>query len=100
MLTNQRLVDIFMISETRTDDSFPQARYLVEGFLSPFIFDPDKTGGGIFQKFQLKYYAMIFPLLKAFLSKLFFIKRSDLLIAHIIRIRTASKIILKLLAEH
>ena len=47
MQTNQRLIDILMISETKLDDSFPQARFLVEGFLWPFIFDRDKTGRGI-----------------------------------------------------
>ena len=40
-------IGIFMISETKLDDSFPQGQFLIEGFHSPFRFDRNKTGGGI-----------------------------------------------------
>ena len=40
-------IDIFMISETKLDDSFPQGQFLIEGFHSPFRFDRSKTGGDI-----------------------------------------------------
>ena len=40
-------IDIFMISETKLDDSFPQGQFLIEGFHSPFRFDRNKIGGGI-----------------------------------------------------
>ena len=40
-------IDIFMISETKLDNSFLQGQFLIEGFHSPFRFDRNKTGGGI-----------------------------------------------------
>ena len=42
-------IDILMVSETKLDDSFPEAQFLIEGFHSPFrfIFDCDINGGGI-----------------------------------------------------
>ena len=40
-------IDIFMISETKLDDSFPQSQFLIEGFHLTFRFDRTKTGDGI-----------------------------------------------------
>ena len=40
-------IDIFMISETKLDDSFPQGQFLIDGFHSPFRFDRNKSGAGI-----------------------------------------------------
>ena len=42
-------IDILMVSETKLDDSFPEAQFLIEGFHSPFrfIFDCNINGGGI-----------------------------------------------------
>ena len=37
-------IDILMVSETKLDDSFPEAQFLVKGFHSPFRFI---NGGGI-----------------------------------------------------
>ena len=37
--------DILMISETKLDDSFPEVRYYVEGFRTPFKLDHNKHGG-------------------------------------------------------
>ena len=39
--------DIFMISETKLDDSFAQGQFLFDGFHSPFRFDHNKSGGWI-----------------------------------------------------
>ena len=39
--------DILMVSETKLDDSFPEAQFLVKGFHSPFRFDRNINGGGI-----------------------------------------------------
>lgn len=36
-----------MVSETKLDGSFPQVRFLIETFYSPFRFDRNKNGGGI-----------------------------------------------------
>ena len=40
-------IDIFMVPETKLDDSFPKGQFLIEGFHSPFIFDRNQNGGGI-----------------------------------------------------
>ena len=54
-------LEIFMISETKLDDSFPQDQFLIEGFQSPFRFARHKTGGKILlisktvDKFTIKY---------------------------------------------
>ena len=40
-------IDIFMISESKLDESFPQGQFLIDGFHTPFRFDCNKTGGGI-----------------------------------------------------
>ena len=51
MLTE--LLDILMISETKPDDSFPEAQFFTEGFRTPFRFDPNKHGGDIFHTFEI-----------------------------------------------
>ena len=45
MLTE--VLDILMISETKLDDSFPEAQFYIEGFRTPFRLDRNKHGGGI-----------------------------------------------------
>ena len=45
MLT--KVLDILMISETKLDDSFPEAQFYIEGFRAPFRLDRNKHGGGI-----------------------------------------------------
>ena len=41
------LLDILKISETKLDDSFPEAQFFTEGFRTPFRLDPNKHGGDI-----------------------------------------------------
>ena len=36
-----------MISETKIDDSFPFAHFLIEGFCTPYRFDRNSKGGDI-----------------------------------------------------
>ena len=52
-------IDIFMISETKLDDSFPQGQFLIDGFHSPFRFDRNKVAVGYCymsrKLFQLKF---------------------------------------------
>ena len=36
-----------MISETKLDDSFPEAQFYMESFRTPFRLDRSKHGGGI-----------------------------------------------------
>ena len=40
-------LDIFMVTETKLDDSFPVSQFNVEGFSTPFRLDRNKTGGRI-----------------------------------------------------
>ena len=40
-------IDIFKISESKLDESFPQGQFLIDGFHTPFRFDRNKNGGGI-----------------------------------------------------
>ena len=40
-------LDILMISETKTDDTFPDFQFLIKGFLLPYRLDRAAKGGGI-----------------------------------------------------
>ena len=40
-------IDIFMVFETKLDDSFPEDQFLIKAFHSPFRFDRNRNGGGI-----------------------------------------------------
>ena len=40
-------IDVFMISESKLDDSFPHGQFLIDGFHTPFRYDRNKNGGGI-----------------------------------------------------
>ena len=40
-------VDIFMISETKLDFSFPEGQFFLDGYQTPFRFDRNGSGGGI-----------------------------------------------------
>ena len=40
-------IDILMVSETKTDMSFPTSQFVIQGFATPFRLDRTNTGGGI-----------------------------------------------------
>ena len=40
-------IDIFMISETKLDETFPAAQFYLQGFCDPYRFDRNRNGGGI-----------------------------------------------------
>ena len=40
-------IDVFMISESKLDDSFPHGQFLIDRFHTRFKFDCNKNGGGI-----------------------------------------------------
>ena len=40
-------VDILIVTETKTDESFPTSQFIIPGFTSPYRFDRTKDGGGI-----------------------------------------------------
>ena len=40
-------VDIFMISKTKLNDSFPEGQFFIDGYHAPFRSDQNGNGGGI-----------------------------------------------------
>ena len=42
-----KYVDILLLSETKLDDSFPTAQFLLNGFCKPYRLDRSSNGGGI-----------------------------------------------------
>ena len=40
-------IDILVITETKTDSSFPKAQFKIEGFSMPFRLDRNRFGGGV-----------------------------------------------------
>ena len=40
-------VDILIVTETKTDKSFPTSQFIIPSFTSPYRFDRTKEGGGI-----------------------------------------------------
>ena len=41
-------IDIVLISETKVDDSFPAAQFLIKGFSAPYRFVRNSKGGRLF----------------------------------------------------
>ena len=41
-------IGIILISETKVADSFPTAQFLIKGFSTPYGFDRNSKGGGLF----------------------------------------------------
>ena len=69
----KRSIDVFMISESKLDGSFPDGQFLIDGFHRLFRFDRNKNGGGVLlyvrEDIPAKIYVMIFLQLKVFLLK-------------------------------
>ena len=42
-----RNIDIFLISETKLDDSFPSVQFKIEGFTTPYRYHRNDKGGGL-----------------------------------------------------
>ena len=40
-------VDVFMISETKLDHSFPEGQFFIDGYHTPFRYDRNGNGGDI-----------------------------------------------------
>ena len=40
-------IDILMITEIKIDSSFPNARFIIEGFSMAFRLDSNRFGGGV-----------------------------------------------------
>ena len=45
-------VDVFMISETKLDDSFPEGQFFICGYHTPFRYDQNGNDGGILLYFR------------------------------------------------
>ena len=43
----KQYINIFMLSKSKLDDSFPLGQFLIDGFHAPFRFDRDKSREGI-----------------------------------------------------
>ena len=65
-------IDIFMISETKVDDSFPDGQVFIDGFGAPFRLDRNRNGGGIMRFFRndnpAKLFLQMIGLLKVFMQ--------------------------------
>ena len=42
-----KYIDILVLTETKLDDTFPTAQFLVKGFSEPCRLDRNKNGGGV-----------------------------------------------------
>ena len=40
-------IDIFMITETKLDETFPAVQFSLQGFFDPYQFERNRNGGGI-----------------------------------------------------
>ena len=40
-------IDIFLISETKLDSSFPSEQFVIKGHSTPFRLDRNQNGGGL-----------------------------------------------------
>ena len=63
--------DVFIISETKLDGSFPGGQFFIKGYHTPFKFDRNGNGGGILLYVMQRHPASL-QHLKAFILKLIF----------------------------
>ena len=73
-------VDVFMISETKLDDSFPEGQFFTDGYHTPFSYDLNGNDGGILlyvrEDIPAKVIHCDFPTSESFLLKLIFIRKN------------------------
>ena len=67
-------VDVFMTSETKLDDSFPEGQFFIDGYHKPFSYDRNGNGGSIFlyvhEDIMAKVIHCDFPTSKSFFVKI------------------------------
>ena len=51
-----------MISETKTDDTFPDSQFLIKGFLLPYRLDRTAKGGGILYISEIIYILNVYKM--------------------------------------
>ena len=90
-------IDILMVSETKLDDSFPEAQFLIEGFHSPVRFERNSNGGGIMlyvrEDIPTKLLSHDFPGVESFFVEINLHKKKWLINFHIIPTRVTLLII-------
>ena len=73
-------VDVFMLSEAKLDDSFPEGQFFIDGCHILFRYDRNGNGDGIFlyvrEDIPAKSSTATFQLPKVFLLKLIFTRRN------------------------
>ena len=42
-----KYMNVLVLTETKLDDSFPKAQFLVDGFCEPYRYDRNRKGGGV-----------------------------------------------------
>ena len=47
-LITQGKIDILVITETKTDSTFPLNQFAIQGYSKPYRFDRNRNGGGLF----------------------------------------------------
>ena len=52
LVTSTSDIDILLISETKTDESFPLSQFMIDGFSMPYRRDRNDHGGGILVYFR------------------------------------------------
>ena len=73
-------VDVFMISETKLDDCFPEGQFFTDGYHTPFRYDINGNDGSILlyvrEDIPAKVIHCDFPTSENFLLKLIFIRKN------------------------
>ena len=76
----QNFVDVFMISETKLDESFHEGQFFTDGYHTPFRYDLNGNGGGILlyvrEDIPAKVIQCDFPTSESFLLKLIFVRKN------------------------
>ena len=73
-------VDVFMMSETKLDDSFPECQFFVDGFHAPFRYDRMAVVVAFCftsaRTYQQNSSTVVFQFPKVFLLKIIFVRES------------------------
>ena len=48
LISTQGTIDILVITETKTDSTFPLNQFAIQGYSKPYRFDRNRNGGGFF----------------------------------------------------
>ena len=48
-------IEIFLISETKLDSSFPSGKFVIKGYSTPFRLDRNQNGGGLVKASHVRF---------------------------------------------